>query len=223
MSLKITTPVVTLRELCLDKLREAIYTGYFPSGTRLVERQLCEDLGVSRSVVREVMRHLESEGLIEQQVNKGPIVAVLSWEIASQVYDIRLQLEQNAVVSCIDNLTPEVIEKLQNCLQKLSESFEKGGITELLKTSLDFYEIIFITAGHEIAWEIVQRLNGRINRLRAMTMKSTDREIQGYQRVKMICDAICIEQDAEQAKIAVYQHNKEAAGVAQRILKNNPI
>ncbi|HFF4579900.1 TPA: GntR family transcriptional regulator, partial [Acinetobacter baumannii] len=53
MNLKIENPPVTLRELCLDKVRNAIITGYFPSGKRLVERTLCEELGVSRSVVRE--------------------------------------------------------------------------------------------------------------------------------------------------------------------------
>lgn len=223
MSLKITTPVVTLRELCLKKIREAIYTGYFPSGTRLVERQLCEDLGVSRSVVRESIRYLEAEGLIEQQQNKGPIVAILNWDIASQIYDIRLQLEQSAVAACIENLTPDVINQLQSCLARLIKSFENDGISELLQTSSDFYEIIFLTAKHEIAWEIVQRLNGRINRLRAITMKSNDREVTGYNRVKIICDAICVSKDPVIAKAAVYEHIKEASGVAYRVLEKGQL
>lgn len=223
MSLKITTQVVTLRELCLEKLREAIYTGYFPSGTRLIERQLCDDLGVSRSVVREVIRYLEAEGLIEQQLNKGPIVALLNWDIASQIYAIRLQLEQSAVAACIENLTPKIVQDLQKCLQRLTEAFEKDSITELLQASSDFYEIIFLTAGHVIAWEIVQRLNGRINRLRAMTMKSKDRDVMGYNRVKKICEAICVEKDAVTARAAVYEHIKEASGVAYRILENHQL
>ena len=223
MSLKITTPVVTLRELCLDKLREAIYTGYFPSGTRLIERQLCEDLGVSRSVVREAIRYLEAEGLIEQQLNKGPIVAILNWDIASQIYAIRLQLEQSAVATCIDNLNPEVIDELLKSLKELSDSFQQDNIIELLQASSDIYEIIFLTAGHVVAWEIVQRLNGRINRLRAMTMKSKDREMKGYLRVKRICDAICIEKDPTLAQKAVSEHIQEASGVARRILEQHQL
>ncbi|MDI9229549.1 winged helix-turn-helix domain-containing protein, partial [Serratia bockelmannii] len=65
-SLKIENAPVTLRELALAKIRQAIISGYFQAGDRLVERSLCEELGVSRSVVREVIRYLEAEGLIEK-------------------------------------------------------------------------------------------------------------------------------------------------------------
>ena len=64
-SLRIDSPPVTLREMALDRIREAIVAGTFEPGTRLVERTLCDQLGVSRSVIREVIRHLETEGLIE--------------------------------------------------------------------------------------------------------------------------------------------------------------
>jgi DNA-binding GntR family transcriptional regulator len=60
-----------LRELTLDKVREAIVSGYFKPGHRLVERDLCAQLGVSRTIVREVLRHLESEGLVANLVNNG--------------------------------------------------------------------------------------------------------------------------------------------------------
>lgn len=63
-------------------------------------RTLCEELGVSRSVVREVIRYLEAEGLVEILPNKGPIVSLLNWDIASQIYEIRLLLEQSAVADC---------------------------------------------------------------------------------------------------------------------------
>lgn len=59
-SLKIDRSVKTLRELTLEKMRDAILSAYFKPGERLVERSLCEELGVSRSIVREVLRHLET-------------------------------------------------------------------------------------------------------------------------------------------------------------------
>lgn len=70
-SLKIDAVPVTLRELALTKVRRAIIAGYFKAGDRLVERQLTEQLGVSRSVVREVIRYLEAEGLIETLPKKA--------------------------------------------------------------------------------------------------------------------------------------------------------
>ncbi len=221
MNLKIENPPVTLRELCLDKVRNAIITGYFPSGKRLVERSLCEELGVSRSVVREVIRYLEAEGLVEILPNKGPIVSLLNWEIASQIYEIRLLLEQSAVADCTKNLTPETAERLKQLLAELEQAFALNEINLIISTSAKLYETIFNTAKHHIAWEVVQRLNGRISRLRAMTMKSTEREVSGYQRIRNICEAIYLHKDPEKAKQAVAKHIAEAATIAQQIL-NTP-
>ena len=80
------------------------------------------------------------------------------------------------------------------------------------------YETIFTTAKHHIAWEVVQRLNGRISRFRVMNMKSTKREISGFQRINNICEAIYLHQDPERAKQAVAEHIAEAAAVAKSIL-----
>ncbi|WP_447398581.1 GntR family transcriptional regulator [Acinetobacter baumannii] len=218
MNLKIENPPVTLRELCLDKVRNAIITGFFPSGKRLVERTLCEELGVSRSVVREVIRYLEAEGLVEILPNKGPIVSLLNWDIASQIYEIRLLLEQSAVVDCTKNLDEKTAEKLKLLLEDLKAAFAADDINLIIATSTRLYETIFTTANHHIAWEVVQRLNGRISRLRAMTMKSTKREISGYQRIKNMCEAIYLHKDPEKAKQAVAEHIAEAAAVAKNIL-----
>lgn len=218
MSLKIENMPVTLRELCLNKVRDAIITGYFPSGKRLVERTLCEELGVSRSVVREVIRYLEAEGLVEILPNKGPIVSLLDWDIASQIYEIRLLLEQSAVVDCTQNLTADKAEQIKNLLIELEKAFAIDDINLIIATSSKLYETIFTTAKHYIAWEVVQRLNGRISRLRAMTMKSTQREISGYQRIKNMCEAIYLYKDSERAKQAVAEHITEAALVAKKIL-----
>lgn len=218
MNLKIENPPVTLRELCLNKVRDAIITGYFPSGKRLVERTLCEELGVSRSVVREVIRYLEAEGLVEILANKGPIVSLLNWSIASQIYEIRLLLEQSAVADCTQNLTEQTSTKLQLLLAELEQAFAVDDINLIIATSSQIYETIFTTAQHFIAWEVVQRLNGRISRLRAMTMKSTKREVSGYQRIKTMCEAIYLHKDPEKAKRAVAAHIAEASGIAKNIL-----
>ncbi|MBN9065435.1 MAG: GntR family transcriptional regulator, partial [Rhizobiales bacterium] len=59
-AIRVERPAKTLRELALDKVRDAIISGYFKPGERLVERDLCAQLGVSRTIVREVLRHLEA-------------------------------------------------------------------------------------------------------------------------------------------------------------------
>lgn len=88
-SLKVERRTTTLRELVLEKMRTAILDARFLPGDRLVERTLCEELGVSRTVVREVLRHLEAEGLVDTVPNQGPIVAVLDLDRAAEIYEIR--------------------------------------------------------------------------------------------------------------------------------------
>jgi DNA-binding transcriptional MocR family regulator len=87
--LRIEHAPATLRALAVDRLRQAIITGRFAGGDRLVERTLCDQLGVSRSVVREAIRYLEAEGLVETLSRSGPVVATLDWDQARQIYDIR--------------------------------------------------------------------------------------------------------------------------------------
>jgi DNA-binding GntR family transcriptional regulator len=220
MNLTIENPPVTLRELSLNKLRNAIISGYFPAGKRLVERSLCEEMGVSRSVVREVIRYLEAEGLVETMTGKGPTVSSMSWEVAAQIYQIRLLLEQNAVAGCTANLTTETSLQIQGLLAEFKVAFDGDDVNAIITVSSKLYEKIFSIAGQSVAWEVVQRLNGRISRLRAMTMKSTNRSQSGYQRIEKICRAICELRDPEQARQAVHEHISEAAAVAQRILEN---
>lgn len=84
-------------------------------------------------------------------------------------------------------------------------------------TSARFYELIFDVAGHAVAWEIVLRLKGRISRLRAMTLATTDRAVPGLTRITNICDAIAAN-DPDRAAQAVQDHLTEASAIARRLL-----
>jgi len=219
-TLRIDQPPQTLREIAVDRVRRAIVLGRFPSGERLVERTLCDQLGVSRSVVREVIRTLEAEGLVET-VRSGPIVARLDWRQAEQIYAIRRLLEADAAAACARHADDVVQDLLRAALAGLRDAFARGAFDELHAATAQFYGIIFKTAGHDIAWDIVQRLNGRISRLRGLTLASTDRRVSGPDRMAAICDAIC-SGDPEAAARAVRDHLTEAAAIAHRLLEPAP-
>lgn len=211
--LRIDRPPQTLRVIALDRLRAAIIAGRFPGGTRLVERTLCDQLGVSRSVVREVIRVLETEGLVETLPNRGPVVARLDWAQARQVYDIRRQLEGSAAEACAHVAGAAVDAALAQALAAIRD----GGEGQVFAATTRFYEVIFTAAGHAIAWEIVQRLNGRISRLRALTLAAQDRAVPGPERMARIAAAIS-RRDGSAARQAVDEHLTEAAQLAQRAL-----
>ena len=151
-SLRIDSPV-TLRELALNRIRDAIVAGTFEQGTRLVERSLCDQLGVSRSVIREVIRHLETEGLLEMS-RAGPIVARLDWKDARQIYDIRSLLESAAVADCASRADAATKKRLAAILDELDRGAARQDSPSMLNATIEFYAVIFTSSGHDVAWEI---------------------------------------------------------------------
>lgn len=214
---KIDKAPQTLRDIVQARMREAIIDGVFAPGERLVERPLCDQLGVSRTVVRETIRYLEAEGLVEIIPNRGPIVATLDWNQARQIYDVRLQLEGAAAAACAARQGPDFAPKLSQALSSLQSKMQDTEWADLLQATTHFYKLIFLEAGHTVAWDIVQRLNGRISRLRALTIKDQERERSGMSHMSAIHDAI-LTGEPEIAKMAVERHISAAAASAQRFL-----
>src|SRR5215831_3449579 len=120
-TLRVDRSIKTLRELTLEKLRDAILNLRFKPGERLVERHLCDQLGVSRTVVREVLRHLEAEGLVETVARQGPIVARLDPTQVAEIYELRGLLEANAARACAEKVTPAIIEDLRGIRRKIEK------------------------------------------------------------------------------------------------------
>lgn len=213
----IEQPPQTLRDMVQDRMREAIISGHFKPGERLVERPLCEQLGVSRTVIRETIRYLEAEGLVEILPGRGPIVALMNRDDARQIYEIRRMLETAAAESCARRMTQDRATKLRTALRMLQAARADSAPGALFHASSAFYAEIFDGAGHHIAWEIVQRLNGRISRLRMMTLSSTDRDRPGAVHMQAICEGI-VAGDPAAARAAVERHLTDTAAIADRLL-----
>jgi DNA-binding GntR family transcriptional regulator len=209
----------TLRDIVQERMRTAIIEGHFAPGERLVERPLCDQLGVSRTVVRETIRYLEAEGLVEIIPNRGPIVALLDWDQAEQIYEIREQLEGSAAAVCAQRYSGDFVKRLDDALAALNATMDDSEWIGVMRATTRFYEIIFSEAGHLIAWDIVQRLNGRISRLRVLTLSAKDRPKPGISHMIAIFEAI-VSRDADAARAAVHAHILDASTTAQRFLSN---
>ena len=210
----------TLRDIVQERMRAAIIEGHFAPGERLVERPLCDQLGVSRTVIRETIRFLEAEGLVENLPNRGPIVARLDWDQAKQIYEIRRQLEGAAAAACAKGYQDGFAAELGAALADLTSATKEADWTRLLHASTAFYEGIFLQAGHSVAWEVVQRLNARISRLRRLTLSVPDRPRPGISHMTAIHDAV-LSRDAKAAREAVQAHLKDAAKIAKQFLKDD--
>jgi DNA-binding GntR family transcriptional regulator len=217
-SLKIDRSKKTLRELTLDKMRQAIVDQYFRPGQRLVERTLCDELGVSRTVVREALRHLETEGLVEIVPQQGPIVATIDANTARQVYELRALLEGHAAAGCAARGDEDATARLAATLMLIEAAFKRSDFQGVIEQTNEFYKVMFHAAGDTVAWGIVCSLNARINRLRSITIASRERNATGPQEMHNLLDAIRTH-DAEAAKKSAEAHVRSAQAIAMTALK----
>jgi len=209
-TLRVDRTVRTLRERALERLRDAILNFQFKPGERLIERSLCEKLGVSRTVVREVLRHLETEGLVVIVPQQGPAVAKPDASQAAQVYEIRAILEAEASRAAAEKATDADVARLTKANALIQAAFSQpafshGASRDVLKATTDFYEILFTVAGKLVAWQVVQGLNARINHLRAMTISQPGRSADANAEMTRIIQAIA-RHDGEAAARASFDH-----------------
>jgi GntR family transcriptional regulator, trigonelline degradation regulator len=215
--LKIERTTKTLRELTLEKLRGAIVQGYFRPGDRLVERTLCDELGVSRTVVREVLRHLETEGLVEIVANQGPIVARLDPEQVQEIYELRGLLEAYAARACAEQSTPELVKQLRKIRKMIEDAFAKRDLARVLEQTEVFYDAMFECARKTVTLTVVRSLNARINQLRALTIATPGRSDESNREMNKLLDAI-ERGDGDAAAAASSAHIRRTSELALAVL-----
>ncbi|NPV91837.1 MAG: GntR family transcriptional regulator [Firmicutes bacterium] len=160
----------TAHGIVLDRLREAIVSGVLKPGERLMEMQLAEDLGVSRTPVREAMRKLELEGFVHTIPRKGIFVVDYTDKDIVDTFKVRLALEVLAVELAVPNITDEDIEKLIGVLEEEAESIENKELEDMVRTDERFHDIILQASGNRQLLQIVVNLREQINRFRFVSV-----------------------------------------------------
>ncbi|RWN49574.1 MAG: GntR family transcriptional regulator [Mesorhizobium sp.] len=217
-TLRIDRSSKTLRTLALERMREAIMDFHFQPGDRLVERPLCDQLGVSRSVVREVLRQLEAEGLVQMIPGHGPAVARPDLGRTDEIYELRALLEGIAARACALSATGEQLATLEGALADLFDAWASATPPAVMRATTKFYEALFEAADKRVAWEIVSGLNVRINQLRSMTIASTNRREAAIAEMNEIMDAIRAHKP-EAAEAAARRHVESAWKIARNTLR----
>ncbi len=208
----------SLRQKVTDRLREAILTGLFEPGQKLVERDLCEMLGISRTVLRESLQHLGAEGLITNILHKGPVVATISFEEARDIYAVRQALEALAGEGFALNASEQQIGRLRAALDKL-EAINTGDSTyTLLDAKNDFYKILLEGCGNAVAGSMLTLLNNRVTILRRMSLSAPGRLPQTLKELTQIVEAI-ERRDGKRARKLCGEHVAKAAAIALKSLE----
>jgi DNA-binding GntR family transcriptional regulator len=212
LSVRRTAP--TLRMLALEKLRAAIIDGELAPNTRLVERQLCDLLGVSRTIVREILRQLEAEGWVVNPPYKGPTVAALSFDQAKQVYEMREALEGLAARLCARRATTEQIAELEAVVDEMALAQSRRDLHRHLDTIRRFYEVMLKATGNEILAEFLSSQHHRLTRLRSMSLFQPKRAAVSVVEKRRMVAAIK-RRDEKAAQLASELHIRKAAEAAQ--------
>lgn len=206
-----------LRHSVIQSIRNAIALGRFKAGERLPERELCELTGVSRTLVREAMRQLESEGLIEVEPHRGPSVARLSHKQAQGVYEVRIELEKLACRDFAQKATPEQQQALVEAFDELRASAKRNDPQHRLSAKNQFYARLIEGAQNEALGSCLHILNSRITLLRSTSMQAPGRIKESIAELSRLMDAL-ITRDADEASKLAEHHVRMAADAAMKFL-----
>ena len=168
-SLRVIQSAPTLREMTADTLREAIFSMHFKPNDRLVERDLCDQTGVSRTCVREALRHLESEGLVERRANKGLYVTAVTPAEALQIYEVRAALEPALAKLFVERASEADVKALRQALSRIGAAIDGKPVRAYVQGLEEFYDVLLRGSGNEVARRILQTLHARITYLRTVT------------------------------------------------------
>ncbi|MBB5696265.1 GntR family transcriptional regulator [Muricoccus pecuniae] len=214
-SLKVTPQPV--RRQVEDRLREAIVDGRFMPGDHLSDRLLCELFGVSRSVIREAVRRLEAEGLVDVLPNRGPFVAFLSPAEATQVYEVRTVLEALAGQGFAERASDEEVAELRAVFEEIAATRPGTDRTALLRLKRRFYDVLLRGCRNAYVARMLDQVLNRNTQLRATTLSDPKRLPHTVAEIRRIVEAI-ERRDREGAWEACRDHVTQAARVALRIL-----
>jgi GntR family transcriptional regulator, trigonelline degradation regulator len=189
--LRITQIPEPLRNQVVDRLRGAICEHRFKPGERLVERQLGELLGVSRTLVREALRRLEAEGFVASHPRRGITVAELGLETVRSIYEVRAVLEALAGELFVQRATAADRKRLRQAFATFRAAHEQGEETRvLLAATARFYDAVVAGARNEVVEGTLRTLGSRIHMLRARSMSVPGRRELSFREMEVIFEAL---------------------------------
>ena len=223
-TLDIAKLAAPLRAKVEEVLRQAIIEGRLAPGQRLTERQLTEMTGVSRTLIREALRQLESQGLISLIPNKGPVVRELTATEGRDLYQIRAVLEGLAARLFVENADAKMVAELGKAVDAVVAAYERADFADALKTKNYFYDVLFRGSGSETLSSMLQTLHARIWRWRALGVthpqRSPGRAAEAINGLKAILHAIR-KRDGAGAEQATREEALRGAVEVMRLLSNN--
>ena len=194
-----------LREVVCETLREAIRSGVLKPGERLMEIQLADELGVSRTPVREAMRKLELEGYVIMLPRRGTYVANISIRDINEVFEIRTTLDALASGLAAERITEEELEQLERLLVSIGENIETRNMKKVVEDDMEFHDLLYKASRNQRLVGIISNLREQMTRFRSMSMSYPGRLKKTLEEHSRLVEAIA-QRDVELAQKLAVEH-----------------
>ena len=208
-----------LRDVVFNTLREAILRGDLQPGERLMELQLADKLGVSRTPIREAIRMLEQEGLAVTVPRKGAEVAKMTLKGMEDVLEIRGALDELAVELACERITEEQLNDLKKRKQDFEVSLKSGNLKHIAEADVHFHDVIYDATCNPKLINLLNNLREQIYRYRVEYIKKAENHPILIEEHEAIYKALS-KRDKQAAKASIYRHvENQATAVKQVIMR----
>ena len=155
-----------LREMVYEELKMQILKGSIIPGTRMMEVELAEEMGVSRTPIREAIRKLEKEGLVTIEPRRGAYASMISTEDMVEILEVRQDLEGLAAYFAADRMTGEQMAELKEVSNNYNEAVKRGKMEDMIKYDTRFHHIIVESCRNKILVQMIEQLQELVLRFR---------------------------------------------------------
>ena len=212
-----------LRDVVFNTLRQAILRGELKPGERLMEIQLANKLGVSRTPIREAIRKLELEGLVLMIPRKGAEVAEITEKNMRDVLEVRKALEELAVQLACEKITQEELEELEQAGENFKKVLKRSkDITEVAEADVRFHDVIYMATDNQKLIHLLNKLREQMYRYRVEYLKNPDVHEQLIQEHEEIVYHIKRREKVEATAVTCQHIDNQVSAVTDKIrTKNN--
>ena len=202
---------VSLADQVFDQLETDILAGKYERGSLLTEIGLCEELGVSRTPVREALRRLEQEHVLESR-GKGMEVLGITDKDAAVMFAIRRKIEGMAAAACAQRITEEQIARLQENIALQEFYTRKHDVDKIKSLDSEFHKMIYEFSGSVVYYDTLLPLHNKLQKVRRTSLENSGRAEKSVEEHRDILQAIA-SHDAMQAEEAMERHVSNAQRV----------
>ncbi len=199
---------ISLADQVFERLEHEILSGVYQRGEILTEMRLCADLGVSRTPIREALRRLEQENIIEIS-GMGIVVLGVTEQDLHDIYDIRREIEGDAAFKAAERITDAEIEELRSALELQEFYVSKKDAEHIRAFDSQFHQLVYRFTGSAVYYDTLMPLHKKVQKHRKKSVENNSRAQSSLEEHRKIFDAIAAH-DASNARRAMIAHVENA-------------